>query len=892
MTRYLSEDYPEKRAAANEYGTRQLFRRPAFIGGLAIYEIKVFDDDTDVAVMDNAFVLEIPEDLDNSELIKVEAYISTAGTGETRVNIRKGAACTAGSDILSTPIRIDSTECNSKDAGTQPVVSGGAVTCEWGQHLHIDVDAAGSGAKGLGVIITLTPSPLGTVAITGQQGATGPQGATGSPAGATGATGTQGATGAQGTTGPTGAGTTGATGPAGGIGATGATGAGTTGATGVQGVTGSQGATGATGSGATGATGIQGPTGPAGGNTGATGPTGIQGHDGLDGRPGPTGPTGPGAVEFCGVRLFDTSDQAITTGAAGNDITFASEDYDTNGFHSTSSNTQQIVIPSGLGGTYHVTAQARFDTVTTGTYRRIRILVNGSVFAEALGEPESTGWLGLHASADYNFFAGDVITLRADHDRGSNLNIKGTNEPSLLMLHKLDGVIGATGATGPEGVPGMDGAPGSPGGATGGTGPRGFTGATGPQGEPGIDGAPGSPGGATGATGAQGATGSPGGATGATGATGAHAGAIAIHYVFSTTTTDSDPGAGNLRISNATQNAGSSLYVDLLDSLGSDWTGALDTMDESTNVTRGFLRLVKRDDLSKWILWKLTSVTTASGYRKLNVQTVASSAASPFSNSDAVVLHFTQSGNTAEIDTIGIVDLALTVTQTAHGFSEGDWLRFNGTDYVLTQADTFANAEVVGVISTVLDADTFVIQTAGFNSSSFSGLTPGAMYWLDPAVAGGMTATEPTSNGQISKPVFIAITSGSGWISIERGLYVRQSGLEVVIDGGGATVTTGTKGYLEVPFDCVVTAWRLVADVSGSIVVDVWKDTYTNFPPVLADTIAGSEKPTLSSQQKNEDSNLTTWTTALSAGDWLAFNVDSATTVTRVTLSLTVRRTN
>ena len=110
--------------------------------------------------------------------------------------------------------------------------------------------------------------------------------------------------------------------------------------------------------------------------------------------------------------------------------------------------------------------------------------------------------------------------------------------------------------------------------------------------------------------------------------------------------------------------------------------------------------------------------------------------------------------------------------------------------------------------------------------------------------------------------------------------------IPLIIDGGGAAITTGQKGHLEIPFDCTITGWTILADQSGSIVVDIWKDSYANFPPTVADTIAGSEKPTLSTAQKNQDFSLTTWKTLLSAGDVLAFNVDSATTVTRVLVSL------
>ena len=112
-----------------------------------------------------------------------------------------------------------------------------------------------------------------------------------------------------------------------------------------------------------------------------------------------------------------------------------------------------------------------------------------------------------------------------------------------------------------------------------------------------------------------------------------------------------------------------------------------------------------------------------------------------------------------------------------------------------------------------------------------------------------------------------------------------------VIDGGGSAITTGEKGHLEVSFDAIILGWTLLADQSGSIVVDVWKDTYANFPPTVADTIAGSEKPTLSAAVKNQDLALTTWTTAITAGDILAFKVDSAATVQRVTLALKARRT-
>jgi hypothetical protein len=112
------------------------------------------------------------------------------------------------------------------------------------------------------------------------------------------------------------------------------------------------------------------------------------------------------------------------------------------------------------------------------------------------------------------------------------------------------------------------------------------------------------------------------------------------------------------------------------------------------------------------------------------------------------------------------------------------------------------------------------------------------------------------------------------------------------ISGGGAAITTGVAGTgLTIPFNCTISEWTLQANVSGSIVIDIWKDTYANFPPTVADTITGSAKPTISASNKGNSSTLTGWTTTISAGDVLYFNVDSCSTITEVTLTMKVTKT-
>jgi hypothetical protein len=120
---------------------------------------------------------------------------------------------------------------------------------------------------------------------------------------------------------------------------------------------------------------------------------------------------------------------------------------------------------------------------------------------------------------------------------------------------------------------------------------------------------------------------------------------------------------------------------------------------------------------------------------------------------------------------------------------------------------------------------------------------------------------------------------------------VKTATIQFVIDGGGQPITTGMKGYLEIPFDCTIVGATLLADVSGSIVVDIFKDTYANFPPVVGDKITASAPPTISAALKSQNTTLTGWTTSITAGDILGFNVNSASTITRVTLSLKVVKT-
>ena len=112
-----------------------------------------------------------------------------------------------------------------------------------------------------------------------------------------------------------------------------------------------------------------------------------------------------------------------------------------------------------------------------------------------------------------------------------------------------------------------------------------------------------------------------------------------------------------------------------------------------------------------------------------------------------------------------------------------------------------------------------------------------------------------------------------------------------IIDGGGSAILPGVKGSLVIPFNCVIAGWSLMADAVGSIQIDIWKSSFANYPPTVANTISPSNKALISAAVKATFTDLTGWTTAISAGDVLVFKVDSATTISRVTLGLSLNRT-
>jgi hypothetical protein len=125
---------------------------------------------------------------------------------------------------------------------------------------------------------------------------------------------------------------------------------------------------------------------------------------------------------FAGCRLFQSSDQSLSS-STSTLLTFGSESFDTDNFHSTSSNTGRITIPSGKAGKYLFVATVRFADNNTGT-RQFWFYLNGGGTYAPLVMTQNTAttnrWVGT-ASMIYDMAVGDYMELYAWQNSGGSL---------------------------------------------------------------------------------------------------------------------------------------------------------------------------------------------------------------------------------------------------------------------------------------------------------------------------------------------------------------------------------------------------------------------------------------------------------------------------------------
>lgn len=128
---------------------------------------------------------------------------------------------------------------------------------------------------------------------------------------------------------------------------------------------------------------------------------------------------------FKGVSCKLNSTVGVGSGGGGSAIPFDGEDYDTDAFHSTSTNNERITVPTGLGGKYQFNITAIVADATVG-YMRLALRKNGTttyyVASDSISSPGYDSYL--NGSYTLSLVAGDYVELMFFHNRGSSLDLK------------------------------------------------------------------------------------------------------------------------------------------------------------------------------------------------------------------------------------------------------------------------------------------------------------------------------------------------------------------------------------------------------------------------------------------------------------------------------------
>jgi predicted small lipoprotein YifL len=269
----------------------------------------------------------------------------------------------------------------------------------------------------------------------------------------------------------------------------------------------------------------------------------------------------------------------------------------------------------------------------------------------------------------------------------------------------------------------------------------------------------------------------PVGSTGAGGSTGSQGpdGVGGLPYTFSTTTTDSDPGAGQIRLNNATLGSVSQIFID--DSTAAsgnpDVSAFILTWDDSTQTSdRGQVTIVKKSAQENFATYKLSGASVdASGYVKLNCTHVVSNGS--FSNSDAVLVSFVRTGNAGSLSDpmttrgdIIVRDSSNATARLAAG-SANTVLTSDGTDPSYAQVATAMIADDA-VTAAKVASDAVVEASIADNAVTLAKMasgTDGNLITYDasgnPAhVATGSSGQVLTSNGAGAAPTFQAAAGG------------------------------------------------------------------------------------------------------------------------------------
>lgn len=352
-----------------------------------------------------------------------------------------------------------------------------------------------------------------------------------------------------------------------------------------------------------------------------------------------------------------------------------------------------------------------------------------------------------------------------------------------------------------------------------------------------------------------------------------------VKFAFSTTTTDSDPGNGVVRVDNATLASITSIFLDNLDANGDDQTTWYQQWDDTTNVhSKGYVFLAEYRTNNVLVLRVVGNVTGASGYYKVPVTYVSGSLPTNAAN---IFVSFAQSGDqgitfpaggdagqilakdsNADYDYVWIDNYADWTSQVKHRVKAAQSLTIgqavyvsgsDGTNMLVSKASNASEAtssKTMGLImqDLAVNGQGYVLTEGLLSGLNTLSATQGDPVWLgtDGGLIFGLTS-KPVAPAHL---VFIGIVTrvnqnnGEIWCKVQNGFELKElhdvlitnptNGQALAFDeASGLWINTTPATTLDSLTDVILTEPLLNGQ---ALAYDLGTDTWINTTP--ASTLA------------------------------------------------------
>jgi hypothetical protein len=297
-------------------------------------------------------------------------------------------------------------------------------------------------------------------------------------------------------------------------------------------------------------------------------------------------------------------------------------------------------------------------------------------------------------------------------------------------------------------------------------------------------------------------------------------------YTFSTTVTDSDPGAGALRANNATFGSITQLFIDNADAAGATVTAWLDGLDDSTSTVKGTLRIEQLNAPTTYREFNVNGgVVDGTGYRKVPVAPISSNGT--LSDAASIVVTWFRAGDqgTSILSDGDKGDISITggvwgidngvvtnakMADVASGTMKGRTSGGTGPVEDLTAAQA---RSLMSVPESLIAAQTLFVRAA-LPTPSFTGGSANVTM-----TAHGLSVNDPVVFQLQHRPASCTMTIASPGV-VTRNAHGYAAGQPIVFSTSGALPTGVTAGttYFVIAAGLTANTFQFSTTVGGAAV--------------------------------------------------------------------------